>query len=156
MNDYDYHICIGSDLYDLMQAEVTGDTEKVKVIKAKMKKESVEHLAKEYKWMKENLSPTDYKVFCLIDKAYERHIGWTKDCIFYGSVYIYYWTIKDITVTYKDYEPTHLAIMFHKGLFDLCIWYSDESGHDQGDHTLKKDIHPKDVIKEIEAVKKQP
>lgn len=144
---------MGFEMSQMMDAVLSRNTKKQKEIQDKWDKEAKERLEKEYDWLKNNLSEIDFNAFLEIDKTCKRHIGWTDTVTFWGDSYNYVWENDGIRIDYCGWDEFHLLIKFKKGLFRLFIWFSDETGYDQGAHLIERDIEPSKIIGKIAELK---
>jgi hypothetical protein len=151
----EYKIYIGIDSYNYLNAVMQGDNKRGAELQAKFAKDRTEQTEREYAWLKTNLPPEIFDAFAEIDKTYKRHIGWTDDARFMGSWYKYNWNAKDIQIDYNDYGKFDLMISFRKEKFGLYVYYSDDSGYDQGKYNIETDIEPTKIVERISDLRKR-
>jgi hypothetical protein len=145
----EYKIYMGLDSYNILTAVMQGDNKMVAELQAKFAKDRTDRTEREYAWLKTNLLPEIFDAFAEIDKTYKRHIGWTDDARFMGSRYKYNWNAKDVQIDYNDYGKFDLMISFRKEKFGLYVYYSDDSGYDQGKYNIETDIEPTKIVERI-------
>jgi len=144
---------VGSLGAEYMNALFSDNPEKIRVVESHIEEKEKENKHTEYTWMKTHLNPLVFDVFTDIDKLASRHIGWTDRAIYHGKFYKYNWYYNDIEIDYKDYGKFTLMIGFMQEKFELYIYYCDETGYDQGKHSIIKNIEPSNLFQEIENLR---
>lgn len=148
-----HRIYMGADMFNAFTAAMSGDTKRLREIEADMERKKSERRAVEYAFLNKNLPTQAFAVFKQIDSTYQRHVGWTNDAQSSRGRYAYTWTAKDVRVSYEDYGTFDLMINFSASKFGLYIYYCDETGYDQGRHTIESDIDPSQILEKISALR---
>lgn len=139
----------GTNTVDLIQAELSGDENKIKEVRDRIDREHKERLYAEYKQLHSMLSKDDYLTFTLVDDKFRR---FSSQCAF-GS---YVWYDYGIKVPFHvDGEeeasmfPLHIGYRVEFNAYCLYIDWSDDSGYETGTEVLVSNIKPQDILVEI-------
>lgn len=147
MNSPQHTIFLGKDMLDYVNALFADDKHKMKELSAKFEKKLKEELQLDYTNLKKHLIPQHFEIFKQIDKSYERQPSSTT-ITNYGDKYFYRWYVKGVHIPYKDYGNFNLEITY-QSKYSLSIYFCDDSGYEQGTHTISTDISPELIISTI-------
>ena len=149
----EYTMYTSSLMAEYFNALLLKNENKIKIIGNKIIEKNKKTKEEEISKFKTLLSSDDFKIYNKLEKLYKQHIGWSNSPIYHGKNYKITWYAKDLFFNYKDYGKNEILIEFKNNIFNLYIWYSDESGYDQGRYDIKQNITFKNIFKELKLWK---